>query len=70
MCFLWCSRVDSRVVVDGTLLTSRGPGTALEFALALVAQLYGAGKAEEVAGPMVLDPGVLSRLAATWSAQS
>jgi len=33
--------VEDRVVVDGTLVTSRGPGTALEFALALVALLCG-----------------------------
>ena len=48
--------VPGRVVADGPLLTSRGPGTALEFALALVATLYGAEKAREVAGPMVMHP--------------
>ena len=45
---------ESRVVVDGGCITSRGPGTALEFALKLVALLYGEEKAEEVAGPMVM----------------
>ncbi len=45
-------RVDARVVVDGNCLTSRGPGTAVEFALALVERLYGMDKREEVAGPM------------------
>ena len=34
-----------RVVVDGDLTTSRGPGTALEFALSLVEQLVGPDKA-------------------------
>jgi 4-methyl-5(b-hydroxyethyl)-thiazole monophosphate biosynthesis len=34
----------------------RGPGTAFEFALALVQQLYGAEKMREVAGPMVMPP--------------
>lgn len=48
------SEVSSRVVVDGLLTTSRGPGTAFEFALSLVKQLYGPQKAAEVAGPMVL----------------
>jgi putative intracellular protease/amidase len=42
------------VVVDGNLTTSRGPGTAFEFALSLVKQLYGEEKMQEVAGPMVM----------------
>jgi len=46
----------ARVVLDGPVLTSRGPGTALEFALALVELLYGKAKALEVAGPMVMHP--------------
>lgn len=46
--------VQQRVVVDGKLTTSRGPGTAFEFALALVKQLYGDDKVKEVAGPMVM----------------
>ncbi len=45
---------EGRVVVDGTLITSRGPGTAFEFGLALVAALCGEEKAAEVAGPLVL----------------
>jgi 4-methyl-5(b-hydroxyethyl)-thiazole monophosphate biosynthesis len=48
------SVVSKRVVVDGNLTTSRGPGTAFEFALNLVAQLYGDDKAAEVAKPMVM----------------
>ena len=50
------SSVDQRVVVDGTLTTSRGPGTAFEFALSLVKQLYGEEKMKGVAGPMVMYP--------------
>jgi 4-methyl-5(b-hydroxyethyl)-thiazole monophosphate biosynthesis len=46
--------VESKVVVDGTCVTSRGPGTALEFALKLVELLYGEDKAKEVAEPMVM----------------
>ena len=49
--------VERRVVADGALTTSRGPGTAFEWALALVAQLYGVEKAREVAGPMVMAAG-------------
>ncbi len=48
---------ERRVVADGVLTTSRGPGTAFEFALALVKQLYGEGKMEEIAGPMVMYDG-------------
>ena len=46
--------VESRVVVDETCITSRGPGTALEFALKLVELLLGPEKAEEVAQPMLV----------------
>ncbi len=49
-----CSESASRVIMDGSLLTSRGPGTAFEFALALVRELYGEEKESEVAGPMVM----------------
>jgi 4-methyl-5(b-hydroxyethyl)-thiazole monophosphate biosynthesis len=47
-------RSPERVVVDGRCVTSRGPGTAIEFALQLVALLCGEAKAREVAAPMVL----------------
>lgn len=55
---LGCSAAEQRVVVDGNLVTSRGPGTALEFALTLVEQLYGSAKAKEVAVPMVVTDSV------------
>jgi 4-methyl-5(b-hydroxyethyl)-thiazole monophosphate biosynthesis len=41
--------VDERVVEDGPVLTSRGPGTAVDFGLALVARLAGEPVAREVA---------------------
>ncbi|MBC8423717.1 DJ-1/PfpI family protein [bacterium] len=47
---------EERVVVDGGVVTSRGPGTALEFALALVGLLFGDGKRREIAREM-LAPG-------------
>ena len=53
-CCSCCSAAETRVVLDGNLLTSRGPGTAFEFALALVEALYDAQTAKEVAGPMVM----------------
>lgn len=40
---------DERVVQDGHLITSRGAGTAVEFGLALVRELFGGAKAKEVA---------------------
>jgi len=48
------SAIDSRVVVDGNVITSQGPGTAIEFALTLVELLFGKEKAEEVAEPMMV----------------
>ncbi|MDP7058565.1 MAG: DJ-1/PfpI family protein [Nitrospinaceae bacterium] len=33
--------LEDRVVVDGNIITSRAPGTAMEFALTLVEILFG-----------------------------
>ncbi len=43
-----------RVVRDGNLITSRGPGSAFEFALELVEQLVGAQAAEKLSGAMLV----------------
>jgi 4-methyl-5(b-hydroxyethyl)-thiazole monophosphate biosynthesis len=40
------------VVIDGKVITSRGPGTALDFALALIEQLLGKAKRDEVEAPL------------------
>lgn len=42
------------VVEDGTLVTSRGPGTAFAFALALVTRLAGEAVATRVRAPLML----------------
>ncbi len=42
--------VEDRVVVDGRVITSRLPGTSLEFALKLVELLYSAKHADYVGG--------------------
>ncbi|EES02250.1 hypothetical protein BDA96_03G019700 [Sorghum bicolor] len=51
--------VDANVVVDGRVVTGRGPAPAMEFALALVEQLYGKDKVDEIAKPMMVryEPG-------------
>ena len=47
------SEVENRVLVDGNLITSRGPGTAMEFALAIVEKFYSREKAIELGKSMV-----------------
>jgi len=43
-----------RVVVDGNIITSQGPGTALEFALVIAARLVGQEMADTVRGKMLI----------------
>lgn len=45
---------DRRVVVDGHLITSQGPGTSLEFALALVERLAGPAQVEALGRAMLV----------------
>jgi protein deglycase len=47
-------RRSDRVVIDGTLVTSRGPGTALEFALTLVKLLRGGAAQRTLAEAMLV----------------
>lgn len=46
---------EEKVVVDGNILTSRGPATALCFALAIVERLAGKTKADELKQKMLID---------------
>lgn len=46
---------DGDVVRDGNLLTSRGPGTAIAFALAIVEHLCGRAKRDAVAAQLLAD---------------
>jgi len=46
-------REGPRVVRSGSVITSQGPGTAIEFALALVEELVGSEKAAELAAAML-----------------
>lgn len=45
--------LDERVVVDGRIITSRGAGTALDFALEIVRQLVGDAAADAVAAEIM-----------------
>lgn len=45
--------VDDDVVVQGNVITSKGPGTAMKFGIALGEQLYGAEKAKAIADEML-----------------
>lgn len=45
---------EDKVVIDGKLITSRGPGTAFDFALTIVDKLISKEKASEVAKAMLL----------------
>ena len=51
-------RREERVVVDGKIVTSQGPGTAFEFALAILTLVDGPEAARAVAPGLVLPPGL------------
>lgn len=46
--------LDERVVIDGKIITSCGPGTALDFGFSLLAYLEGQDVADRVAGEMMV----------------
>jgi len=45
---------NDRVVIDGAVITSRGPGTAMEFALTLTERLFGADRRKSLAEAMLV----------------
>lgn len=45
--------LEEAVVIDGNIVTSRGPGTAMEFALTLIELLGGKALREEVEAPLL-----------------
>lgn len=48
------ARAEEAVVVDGPIITSRGAGTAVSFALALVARLFDESKARDIEQAIML----------------
>ncbi|MDR0518632.1 MAG: DJ-1/PfpI family protein [Clostridiales Family XIII bacterium] len=48
-------RTDGDVVIDGSIITSRGPATAMPFALALVEELCGKAGRDELAGELLFE---------------
>lgn len=48
------TEIDHRIVVDGNVITSKGPGSALEFSLAIVEKLFGREKAIELGRTMLV----------------
>lgn len=53
------SWVDERVVLHGNVLTSQGPGTAIDFALVALSIIVGREKALEVAAQLLVQPPAL-----------
>ncbi len=56
-CFKQATFSEDRVIKDGTVITSRGPGTAAEFAVALIEYLVDSKTAEKIKSG-TLQPGV------------
>lgn len=44
--------IDAPVIIDGKVITSRGPGTAMDFALTLIELLGGKTLRDQVEGPL------------------
>lgn len=48
------TRREARVVTDKGIITSQGPGTSIEFAMTILAQVEGAGAVQRVAPGLIL----------------
>lgn len=47
-------KANQTVVIDGNCITSQGPGTAMQFAMTLIAQLFDKQTAQKTALPMIV----------------
>lgn len=53
---LTCQVIDrSKIVIDGNLITGKGIGTAVDFALAIIRKFFGHGRAKSVANGIVFE---------------
>ena len=53
---LTCQIIDqAKVVVDGNLITGKGLGTVVDFALAITRKVFGHGRAKAVANGIVFE---------------
>lgn len=53
---LTCQVIDqSKVVIDGNLITGKGLATAIDFALAIIRKFFGHGRAKSVANGIVFE---------------
>jgi protein deglycase len=48
-------RLEETVVIDGNIITSQGPGTTFQFALAVIAMVEGEEKSDSLAGAMIVE---------------
>jgi len=48
-------QADSRVVMDGNVITSQGPGTTIPFALTIIEEVDGAKAAHSIAAGLIAD---------------
>jgi transcriptional regulator GlxA family with amidase domain len=53
---LTCQVIDQpNVVIDGNLITGKGLGTVVDFALAIIRKFFGHGRAKAVANGIVFE---------------
>lgn len=53
---LTCQVIDqSKIVIDGNLITGKGIGTAVDFSLAIIRKFFGHGRAKSVANGIVFE---------------
>lgn len=54
MFIVGCNYKEDRVVIDGNLITSRSPGTAMEWSVAILKALQGENISDTVLPPLLM----------------